>query len=128
MKSLFPMLLGGLLALLAIGTSALAADRSVRTRRVLYNSDGDSCMFTRPGGKGSVAVTLDDVRHVVDELTYEGSQVRHDPGLHQCPGHVLSDAGRHVAWDAIDAGRTGALAGVGGAAVRKPPKVLRCGR
>ena len=29
-------------------------------RRVLYNFDGDSCLFTRAGGMGPVVMTVDD--------------------------------------------------------------------
>ncbi|MBM4004724.1 MAG: hypothetical protein FJ295_15805 [Planctomycetes bacterium] len=44
-------------------------------RRVLYNFDGDSCMTTRAGGKGPVAITVEDVRKLVAEVAYPGSQV-----------------------------------------------------
>lgn len=44
-------------------------------RRVLYNFDGDSCMSTKAGGKGPVAVSRDDVIRLIDEVAYEGSQV-----------------------------------------------------
>jgi Glycosyl hydrolase-like 10 len=46
-----------------------------RVRRVLYNFDGDSCMFTRAGGKGPVAITIDDVKRLIEEVAYDGSQV-----------------------------------------------------
>ncbi|MEX2286435.1 MAG: hypothetical protein WD648_05045 [Planctomycetaceae bacterium] len=57
-------------------TAALdAADAPSRQRRVLYNFDGDSCMFTKAGGKGPVAIDIDDVRKLIDEVAYDGSQV-----------------------------------------------------
>jgi len=46
-----------------------------KTRRVLYNLDGDSCMFTKKGAKTPVEVGPDELRTVVAELTYPGSQV-----------------------------------------------------
>lgn len=46
-----------------------------RTRRVLYNFDGDSCLSTKAGGKGPVAVDLDDVKRLIEEVAYDGSQV-----------------------------------------------------
>jgi hypothetical protein len=46
-----------------------------RPRRVLYNFDGDSCLVTKAGGKGPVAVTIDDVKRLIEEVAYEGSQV-----------------------------------------------------
>jgi Tol biopolymer transport system component len=42
---------------------------------VLYNLDGDSCMFTRAGGKGPVPITTDDLRRLVEEIAQEGSRV-----------------------------------------------------
>jgi len=46
-----------------------------RARRVLYNFDGDSCMVTRAGAKGPVAITVDDVKRLIEEVAYDGSQV-----------------------------------------------------
>ena len=46
-----------------------------RERRVLYNFDGCSCMFTKAGGKGPVPVTADDVKRLIEEVAYEGSRV-----------------------------------------------------
>jgi len=46
-----------------------------RSRRVLYNFDGDSCLSTKAGSKGPVAVTVDDVKRLIEEVAYEGSQV-----------------------------------------------------
>lgn len=47
----------------------------IRPHRVLYNFDGDSCMFTRAGGKGPVAITVDDLKRLIEEVAFEGSQV-----------------------------------------------------
>ena len=52
-----------------------AAKPPTRSRRVIYNFDGDSCMFTRAGGKGPVAMTVDDLKNSIAEVTYDGSQV-----------------------------------------------------
>jgi hypothetical protein len=46
-----------------------------RVRRVLYNFDGDSCLSNKAGGKGPVALTEADVRRLIDEVAFEGSQV-----------------------------------------------------
>ena len=46
-----------------------------RTRRILYNCDGDSCMFLKKGGKGPVRITADDLKANVEEVAYPGSQV-----------------------------------------------------
>lgn len=46
-----------------------------RTRRVLYNFDGDSCLSTKAGGKGPVPVNIDDVKRLIEEVAYEGSRV-----------------------------------------------------
>ena len=51
------------------------AGQHPRVRRVLYNFDGDSCMVTRAGGNGPVAITQDDVKQLIAEVAYEGSQV-----------------------------------------------------
>jgi hypothetical protein len=66
---------GTLLALLLLATAASAADPAARSRRVLYNFDGDSCMATRAGGKGPVAITTEDLHRLVDEVAYDGSRV-----------------------------------------------------
>ncbi|MDP6061020.1 MAG: hypothetical protein QGH33_19090, partial [Pirellulaceae bacterium] len=36
--------------------------QSTRSRRVLYNFDGDSCLSTKAGSKGPVPVNIDDVK------------------------------------------------------------------
>jgi len=46
-----------------------------RTRRVLYNFDGDSCLTTRAGSKGPVEVNVDDVKRLIEEVAYDGSHV-----------------------------------------------------
>lgn len=51
------------------------ADRHLRRRRVLYNFDGDSCLSTKAGGKGPMPVNVDDVKRLIEEVAYEGSQV-----------------------------------------------------
>jgi len=51
------------------------AKKVSRRRRIIYNFDGDSCMFTRADGKGPVAITVDDMKTLIGEIAYEGSQV-----------------------------------------------------
>src|SRR5262245_44123961 len=46
-----------------------------RTRRVLYNFDGDSCLATKAGSKGPVEVNIDDVKRLIEEVAYDGSHV-----------------------------------------------------
>ncbi|MEZ6059889.1 MAG: family 10 glycosylhydrolase [Planctomycetaceae bacterium] len=55
--------------------SAIGAEPSIRDRRVLYNFDGDSCLWTKANSKGPVALTVDDVKHLIEEVAYEGSRV-----------------------------------------------------
>ncbi len=52
-----------------------AAEDGPRKRRVLYNFDGDSCMSTMAGGKGPVAITVDDVTRLIEEVAFKGSHV-----------------------------------------------------
>ncbi len=54
---------------------ASAAEQPQRTRRVLYNFDGDSCLSTKAGSKGPVAVNADDVKRLIEEVAYNGSLV-----------------------------------------------------
>ena len=46
-----------------------------RPRRVLYNFDGDSCLSTKAGSKGPVAVHAADVKRLIEEVAYQGSRV-----------------------------------------------------
>src|SRR5262245_58898858 len=55
--------------------SAEKVDVSAKTRRILYNFDGDSCLFSKAGSKGPVVVTEADIRRLIDEVAFEGSQV-----------------------------------------------------
>src|SRR5262245_9418289 len=69
-----------LLAALAVllsseGRWCAAAAAPPRPRRVLYNFDGDSCLWTKAGSKGPVTVNVDDVKRLIAEVAYEGSQV-----------------------------------------------------
>lgn len=57
-----------------LGTGA-EPQQPAKTRRILYNFDGDSCMFTRAGGGGPVAMSVDDLKQLVSEVTSEGSRV-----------------------------------------------------
>jgi len=50
-------------------------DSAKRQRRVLYNIDGDSCLFTKAGAKGPVAISIDDLKRLIEEITFERSQV-----------------------------------------------------
>lgn len=60
---------------------AVGQERSLRmspstgTRRVLYNFDGDSCMSTKAGSKTPVAITVEDVKRLIEEVAFEGSRV-----------------------------------------------------
>ncbi len=67
------------LAMLATWQRASAGDSdkpiTPKTRRVLYNLDGDSCMWTKKNAKTPVQVTPDDLKTVVDEIASPGSQV-----------------------------------------------------
>ena len=57
-----------------VAAPCLGASAEVQ-RRVLYNFDGDSCMTTRAGSNGPVAVTVEDLHRLIEEVAYEGSQV-----------------------------------------------------
>ncbi|MEE3372681.1 MAG: hypothetical protein VX346_25320 [Planctomycetota bacterium] len=48
---------------------------SARTRRVLYNFDGDSCMTRKAGTKKPEPITVDDIKRFIEEVAYEGSRV-----------------------------------------------------
>lgn len=62
-------------SLVLLAAPATATDQPQRTRRVLYNFDGDSCLSTKASGKGPVPVNVDDVKRLIEEVAYEGSQV-----------------------------------------------------
>lgn len=65
-----------MLIVFSTGPRIEASDREPhRQRRVLYNFDGDSCLSTKAGGRGPVAVTAEDVRKLIEEVAYAGSQV-----------------------------------------------------
>lgn len=46
-----------------------------KRRRIIYNLDGDSCMSFKKGVYTAVETNADDMRAIVDELTFPGSQV-----------------------------------------------------
>ncbi len=62
------------LAAPAQGRLAREQPRS-RTRRVLYNLDGDSCLFTRAKSKEPVATNVADLKRLIEEIAYKGSRV-----------------------------------------------------
>lgn len=64
-----------LLLLPSVIVSAEKAALPARARRVLYNFDGDSCLSNKAGGKGPVALTEADLRRLIDEVAFDGSQV-----------------------------------------------------
>lgn len=51
------------------------SSKSMRNRHVLYNLDGDSCMSVKKGVLGPTKITPGDLRTIVDEITFPGSQV-----------------------------------------------------
>lgn len=66
------------LALVLVGPAlslAVGADPPPRPRRVLYNFDGDSCLSTKAGSKGPVAVNVSDVKRLIEEVAYDESRV-----------------------------------------------------
>ena len=74
-----PLVAAFVLAMLATWQRASAGDgdkpMTPKTRRVLYNLDGDSCMFTKKDAKTPVQVAPDDLKTVVEEIASPGSQV-----------------------------------------------------
>ena len=60
---------------LAAADPATESTPPAKARRVLYNLDGDSCMWTKKDGKQPVVVTADDLPTLIDEIAYAGSQV-----------------------------------------------------
>jgi len=65
----------GLLATFADGNCTTAADAAHPSRRVLYNFDGDSCLVTRANSQGPVALNVEDLKRLIAEVAYDGSQV-----------------------------------------------------
>lgn len=58
--------------------TSCSADETVRPRsprRILYNLDGDSCINFKKGVYKPVETTADDLRTIVDEVSFPGSQV-----------------------------------------------------
>ncbi len=62
-----------LAALVAITEPITLADAPVR--RILYNFDGDSCLFTKANSKGPVPIRVEDLKTLIDEVTAERSRV-----------------------------------------------------
>lgn len=54
---------------------ARSAGAKQRTRRVLYNFDGSGCMYLKAGTQGPAAITVEDLKRAISEITYDGSQV-----------------------------------------------------
>ena len=44
-------------------------------QRVLYNFDGDGCMYTKANGEVPCAIDVDDVKRLIEEIAYDGSQI-----------------------------------------------------
>ena len=69
----------GALLLLAVSCSSGEKTADVtepeRERRIIYNFDGDSCMWTRAGNNDPVAINTEDLKTLIDEIAYDGSQV-----------------------------------------------------
>lgn len=63
------------LCIASAASLAMADEQPHRTRRVLYNFDGDSCLSTKAGSKGPVAVNADDVKQLIEEVAFNGSLV-----------------------------------------------------
>ena len=64
-----------IIGLLFSGWACADEPAAQRQRRILYNFDGASPMFTRAGSNGPVSITVDDLKRLIQEVTYEGSQV-----------------------------------------------------
>ncbi|MEN9573097.1 MAG: hypothetical protein RL514_952 [Verrucomicrobiota bacterium] len=65
----------GALPFLHAAAAANSTASPPRTRRVLYNFDGDSCLTTKANSKAPVAVSVDDVKRLIEEVAYDGSRV-----------------------------------------------------
>ena len=61
--------------LLALTSTLCAKEPVQRKRRILCNFDGCSTLFTRKGSKKPEAITADDLKAAIREVTEEGSQV-----------------------------------------------------
>ena len=55
-----------------------------RKRRIIYNFDGDSCFYTRAGSKHPVALTVEDVKRLIDEIAYPESHAKHHGAAPTC--------------------------------------------
>jgi hypothetical protein len=70
--------IGMVLAFTAIGhvVPARAVDKltAPKVRRILYNDDGDSCMCLKKNIKGPAVVTAADLKSIVEDIAYPGSQ------------------------------------------------------
>ena len=64
-----------MLAAFATGISAAEITAPAKTRRILYNLDGDSCLTLKAGRNGPGPMTTTDLTNIVAELTRPGSQV-----------------------------------------------------
>lgn len=70
------LVLGTLGGITTAARSLSAAEAETpRQRRVLYNFDGDSCIYTAARSKGPTEVTSDSIRQLIAEVAYDGSQV-----------------------------------------------------
>lgn len=58
-----------------VATAAEPAAATPRARRVLYNFDGCSCMFTKAGGQGPGPIDAADVERLVEEVAFTESRV-----------------------------------------------------
>ena len=70
-----------LLLVLLLGALELAAANpqerapGSKTRPILYNLDGDSCMTLKAGRQGPGPITTNDLTRLVEEITQPGSQI-----------------------------------------------------
>ncbi|WP_010584945.1 PKD domain-containing protein [Schlesneria paludicola] len=75
LQTVFVLLSSGAANVIGTESTSKEIKASSRPRRVLYNFDGDSCLFTRAGREGPVALTVDDLKRAVAEVTESGSKV-----------------------------------------------------
>jgi len=59
----------------AMTANAVKAEETPQQQRVLYNLDGHSCMYTKANGDVPTAITVEDLKRLIDEIAYDGSQV-----------------------------------------------------